>query len=115
MDKIYSRPRLLLPKIKFNGINKFNKNFNDNNKKNKIKRKITTIAIILIIAFTTVFKMLDSIDKIIDKQCEDEAKSIATRVSNQQATNVMNKYKYDDLFNVVKDVNRECFFNQCKC
>ena len=80
MDKIYSRPRLLLPKIKFNSFfnNKFNKN--TKGKKNTIKRKITIIAIIFIIAITTMFKMLEGIDEIIVKQCEDEAKAIATRI-----------------------------------
>lgn len=113
MDKIYSRPRLLLPKIKFNRFNKSHGNrFNNyNNKNNKIKRKVSTIVVVLIIAFATVFKMLDSIDGIVDKQCETGAKSIATRISNEQATAVMTKYKYEDLFNTQKDANRECFSN----
>ena len=106
MDKIYSRPRLLLPKIKFNNINKLPGNRHSNDKENKTRRKVITILVILIIACVTGYKMMSSIDEIVDKQCEAQAKSIATRISNKQATEVMNKYKYDDLFNAVKDTNR---------
>ena len=107
MDKIYSRPRLLLPKIKFNRFNNFpNNRFNRNEKSSKVRKKIITIVTILIIAVITMYKMMSSIDEIVDKQCEVQAKAIATRISNKQATEVMNKYKYEDLFNTVKDSNR---------
>ena len=106
MDKIYSRPRLLLPKIKFKNINKMPGDRIPNGKENTTRRKVITILVILIIAFITGYKMMSSIDVIVDKQCEAQAKSIATKISNKQATEVMNKYKYDDLFNVVKDANR---------
>ena len=92
MDKIYSRYRIRFPKIKFN--NKINK------KKNK--RKILII-VVLIIAILTVKIVLDAVLPIFDTLCENKAKSIATIVSNEEASNVVKKYKYDDFFEMEKD------------
>lgn len=95
MHKIYSRPRIRIPKVLINeeGIN---------NHKNK---KITKIIIILIIAFSTVKIVLDAVYPIFDTLCEAKAKSIATIVSNEQATNVMKEHSYDELFILEKDNN----------
>ena len=94
MDKIYSRPRIRLPKIVLNRGNKFN------NRKNK---KIINIIIILIIAFSTVKIVLDAVYPIFDTLCETKAKSIATMISNEEATNVMREHSYDELFTIEKD------------
>ena len=40
---------------------------------------------------------------IFDTLCENEAKSIATIISNEKATEVMKKYTYDDLYSAEKD------------
>lgn len=96
MHKIYSRPRIKIPKIIANSNRKFN------NKKSKI---MTKAIIVLIIAFSTLKLVLDSVLPIFDTLCENRAKSIATTVSNEQATNVMRKYNYEDLFSVEKDIN----------
>ena len=116
MDKIYSRPRLLIPKIHISIFNKYsnNGNFKQFNDK-KIMKKILRILFVLLIAFITMLKMLDAINEIVDKQCKTQAKSIATKISNEQASLVMAKYRYDDLFNVTKDTNRKCFHDKCKC
>lgn len=95
MHKIYSRPRIRIPKVLINGEG-------INNHKNK---KITKIIIILIIAFSTVKIVLDAVYPIFDTLCEAKAKSIATIVSNEQATNVMKKHSYDELFTLEKDNN----------
>ena len=42
---------------------------------------------------------------IFDTLCENEAKSIATIISNEQATNVMREHSYDELFTIEKDTN----------
>ena len=94
MSKIYSRPRIRIPKI-------FISNIND--KKFKKKQKITKIFIIMVIAFSTVKIVLDAILPIFDTLCEDKAKSIATIISNEQATNVMREHSYDELFTIEKD------------
>ena len=95
MHKIYSRPRIRIPKVLINGEVL-------NNHKNK---KIAKIIIILIIAFSTVKIVLDAVYPIFDTLCEAKAKSIATIVSNEQATNVMREHSYDELFTLEKDNN----------
>ena len=95
MHKIYSRPRIRIPKVILN-----KEGFN--NYRNK---KIIKIFIILIIAFSTVKLVLDAVYPIFDTLCEAKAKSIATIVSNEQATNVMKDHSYDELFTLEKDNN----------
>lgn len=95
MNKIYSRPRIRIPKVILN-----KEGFN--NYRNK---KIIKIFIILIIAFSTVKLVLDAVYPIFDTLCEAKAKSIATIVSNEQATNVMKEHSYDELFTLEKDNN----------
>jgi len=95
MDKIYSRKRIILPKI--------NRTFF--NKKSKKDGKIIRIFTIIFIAVITANIIIKSINPIIEKNCETIAKGVATKVSNEQATIVMSKYKYDDLCNISKDSN----------
>lgn len=109
MDKIYSRKRLKLPKL---NISIFNENNNSN--KNKIY-KIFKILIIMFIAIITMSKMIEAITPIMDKQCRTNAKMIATKISNEQATVVMSNYDYDDLCNIIKDSNREYCHDKCEC
>lgn len=71
----------------------------------KKNRKLVKMIIILIIAFSTVKLILDAIMPIFDVLCKDKAKSIATIVSNEQATNVMSEHTYDELFTIEKDNN----------
>ena len=104
MDKIYSRKRFLIPKF-----NRKKSNFivgpNWNNKKiNKFEnKKLITFFIIVIIAVFIANKIISTINPIMDALCIDMAKSIETKISNEQATIVMEKYKYEDISNVVKD------------
>ena len=116
MDKIYSRPRLVIPKINIsvfnNKLNKYSSKNNNkdsnikNNKDKNIRRKLFNLIIILIVAGITINKINGSISKILETQCKMQAKSIATRISNQQATTIMKNYNYDDLFKTIKDSNR---------
>ena len=94
--KIYSRPRIHLPKIKLN--KKGNGSI-----KQKNKEKIVKIFIISVIAISTVKLILDSVRPIFDELCADRAKSIATIVSNEQSTEVMKDHTYDELFTIEKD------------
>ncbi len=93
-SKIYSRPRIKFPKIFF---------ANGGDKSLKRKQKITKIFIIMVIAFSTVKIVLDAISPIFNALCEDKAKSIATIISNNEATNVMKDHTYDELFTIEKD------------
>lgn len=94
MSKIYSRPRIKIPKIFI---------ASKGNKEIIKKQKIAKIFIIIIIAFSTVKIVLDAILPIYDTICKDKAKSIATMISNDQATNVMKEHTYDELFTLEKD------------
>ena len=102
MHKIYSRPRIRIPKVLINGEVL-------NNHKNK---KIAKIIIILIIAFSTVKIVLDAVYPIFDTLCEAKAKSIATIVSNEQATTITYDYNYlvNDVFDEYYNTN---IFNPC--
>ncbi len=93
-NKIYSRTKIRLPKI----INSKSNNLNK-----KQVEKIWKIFFILIIAFSIVKIVIDAVNPIFDTLCEDEARAIATRITNKQATRVMQKYSYEDLFQIEKD------------
>ena len=94
MHNIYSRPRIRFPKIIIQSKKRM---------QSKKAKKITTLLMILIIAFSTAKLILDAVLPIFDTQCQNRAKSIATTVSNEQATNVMKQHTYDELFSVEKD------------
>lgn len=96
MHKIYSRPRIRLPKIMIQSKRRI---------QNEKTKKMTTLIVILIIAFSTVKLILDAVLPIFDTLCENRAKSIATIISNEQATNVMKQHTYDELFTIEKDNN----------
>ena len=96
-DKIYSRPRIKIPKININS----RRNRIDDKKQKKIIQIIT----IVIVAFSTVKIILNSVEPIFDTLCENRAKAIATLVSNEQATNVMKEHSYDEMFKIEKDAN----------
>ena len=91
-EKIFSRTRIKLPNIKHINLDK----------RKKLGKVIMIIAIILI-AIIVVEMMLKAITPIINEQCSGMAKAIATRVSNEQATKVMEGYEYEDFCSVVKD------------
>lgn len=98
MDKIYSRKRIKIPKIE-----DFYKNKKNPNYKNIIR--LVKITFIIMLACITAYVIVNAISPIIDKECINMAKSIATNISNEQATHVMSRYKYEDLCNITKDNN----------
>ena len=96
MHKIYSRPRIRIPKLVIQHSRKL---------PSKDARKIIQIVLILIIAIITAKSILDAVSPIFDTLCEDRAKSIATIISNEQATNVMKEHSYEEMFTIEKDSN----------
>src|SRR5574344_845613 len=90
-SKIYSRKRINLPNFKIS--------------ENKITVKIVKIIIIVIIAVITAIAIVKAVNPIIDKLCLNEAKNIATKISNEEATKVIDKYQYNDLVSITKDKN----------
>ncbi len=49
--------------------------------------------------------VINIIEPIIDLQSVIMAKSVATRITNEQSKKVMEKYQYEDLVNITKDSN----------
>lgn len=89
MDKIYSRKRINIPKIKHFYINK------------KIGKKITFV-LIIIIAIFTVYRVTKSLDPIFEGLCKSKAISFATDIINTKSTQVLEKYEYNKLLEIVK-------------
>ncbi len=90
MPKIYSRNKIPIP---YRIVNL------------KYKRKIIMILVFITAVIVSVKLMLDAVNPIFDTLCENQAKSLATIVSNEQATNVMREHSYDELFTIEKDEN----------
>lgn len=99
IGKIYSRKRfarglsIISPESKFgDGKNKF-----------KIRIiKLIIIAIIIIILIQLIFYYFEPV---FEAMCEEKVKSLATLITNQQSTIIMNKYQYDELYTIEKDTN----------
>lgn len=92
-EKIFSRYRIKL--INLNKINLQNKNV----------IKIIKIIAILTIAIIVFKVAIEATIPIINEQCKTMAKSIATKISNEEATRVMADYEYEDFCKVEKDEN----------
>ena len=93
-NKIYSRARLNFNFLKITP------------QKVKTRKKIRSfmpIFWILLIAIITCFSIWNYINPIFESLCEDRAKGIATKITNEQTTNIMNKYNYETFFAVQKD------------
>ncbi len=90
MPKIYSRNRIKVPNLIINIKN---------------NKKIIFIAIFILVILITVRIVLKAVNPIFETLCEDKAKSIATLISNEQATIVMGEHSYDELFTIEKDAN----------
>lgn len=87
--KIYSRKR-----FKF-----FNKKI-----ENKYKKLIFLMIIIIVIFLIGIF-IWESIKPVFEVLCEDKAKGIATKITNQETSKVLTKYNYNAFFTIEKDNN----------
>ena len=91
--KIYSRKR-------------FCSNSGGNPRKKRLRRKlkkIMPILIIMIISFSIFLIIWNSVNPIFETLCKDEAKSIATKITNEETTLIMKQYNYDDFFTIQRD------------
>ena len=107
MTKIYSRKRFIIkPSHKNNGKPFWGYSPNRHKSPNRtfiIKKKTLQILIVLVIAITVYCQILRYIAPVFESLCFDEVKSIATIISNQESTKIMNKYQYDELYTIEKD------------
>lgn len=97
MDKIYSRKRLKLPKLK---------GFKYEEKGYKHKKNIK-ICFAILIAIITAFALISKINPVFNAICTEKAKALATEIINVQSSNAFKELKYEDLVDIVKDQERE--------
>lgn len=69
----------------------------------KFNTNIVSIIIIIIIAVVTFLNITKAINPMINDLCIDKAKNIATMISNEEATVIMDQYSYDDLITITRD------------
>ena len=92
--KIYSRPRLNLA---------FLKNTPKSHKsRRKIKNTMPVVSIFLV-AIITCFSIWNFVNPIFETLCKDKAKSVATMITNEETTKIIEKYNYDTFFTIQKD------------
>ena len=92
--KIYSRPRLNLA---------FLKNTPKSHKsRRKIKNTMPVVSIFLV-AIITCFSIWNYVNPIFETLCKDKAKSVATMITNEETTKIIEKYNYDTFFTIQKD------------
>ena len=91
--KIYSRKRLCLN--------------SGNKRRNRKIKNIMPFIMIIIIAISVCFLVWKSIDPIFETICKDEAKAIATKITNEQSTIIIKQYDYEDFFTIQKDENNK--------
>lgn len=92
--KIYSRPRLNLA---------FLKNTPKSHKsRRKIKNTMPVVSIFLV-AIITCFSVWNFVNPIFETLCKDKAKSVATMITNEETTKIIEKYNYDTFFTIQKD------------
>lgn len=72
-------------------------------RKNQSIKKLWKIFFILLIAFSFAKVVLDAVNPIFETLCREQAESIATTISNEQAAKIMKQYQYEDLFSIEKD------------
>lgn len=72
-------------------------------KNNIITQKLIKTSMVVIIAVCIANRIIAAIEPTMDVLCINMAKSIATKISNEQATIVMRNYKYDDLSSIMRD------------
>lgn len=96
VEKIFTRHKIRLPKIF---------KWQASPEKQKKKKRFMQVIAVFIIAFTFAYFVLQSIKPIMEEECKAMAKSISTKICNNEATEVMKKYEYEDLIVVTKDEN----------
>ena len=92
IGKIYSRKRFI-------------GGFYQKNRKKKLRIQIIKVVIITIIIIILIQLIFCYFEPVFEAMCEEKVKSLAILITNQQSTIIMNKYQYDDLYNIGKDEN----------
>lgn len=111
IGKIYSRKRFVFSKLaKAERTESENERFV---KKKYIKKQLLSTKrkkiikiLFLIVTFLLIMKLcFGYLEPVFEAMCEEKVKSLATIITNQQSTIVMNKYQYEQLYTTEKDAN----------
>ena len=94
MSFIYSRPRIRLPRILITG------HHNNMQRTHKKKIKFLLLLLIFLVGFSFI---LNGVMTMFNSMCLDKARSIATMITNQETTNVIQQYEYSDFMMIHKD------------
>ena len=87
MDKIYSRRKIILPKIK-----KVN------------RKKIFFMVLLFFITFVIIFSS-KAVYAVFENICRSEASGMATTIVSNEIKKIMDSYEYEDFVSVEKDSN----------
>ena len=79
--------------------------FKSNDAKRKLRKKIIKLIIIAALIMLIIQLVFYYFEPIFEAMCEEKVKSLATIITNQQSTLVMNKYQYEELYTIEKDSN----------
>ena len=104
MSKIYSRRR-------FKKFKPQRYNWHKNRPKNS--RFVFLIAIIIVAVLFYVI-ITKSVEPIFDKLCSNEARSIATKIINDESSKALENYTYNDLYSIERDTSRKYTNDKCK-
>ena len=92
--KIYSRARLNIA---------FLKNTPKSHKSRRKIKKTMPVISIFSVAIITCFSIWNFVNPMFETLCKDKAKSVATIITNEETTKMMEKYNYDTFFTIQKD------------
>ena len=71
----------------------------------KNQTKLTIVMLFLIIIFASMMVGMHAIGSVLESLCRDKAKSKAVIISNNKATEVMNRYEYENIMTIHRDAN----------
>ena len=94
MDKIYSRPRIRIPKVQM-----FYKRNSNNGQKKTIKFVLIVILVMMVVARI----LFGYITPMFEEMCYLKAKAIAAQIVNNKTKESIGKIDYNDLITIVRD------------
>lgn len=89
MDKIYSRRRIKLPKIK------------------KVNYKKIFFIVLLFFILVSLFFSSKAVYDVFDNICRSEASGMATTIVSNEIKKIICNYEYEDFINIEKDTNEK--------
>lgn len=103
--KIYSRKRFIIGfKNAPNANNLEKRNYE---KKRKIIKMVIIINVLLIVLAVIIQKVFCYFEPVFKMRCEEKINSMVVLITNQQSTNIMNKYQYEELYTIEKNMDND--------